>query len=755
MRRALTYIEIDVDFCALNYGVSPCTAAVGVTGAAKCFNTIRTCQDRPNFTNAPVTLRFGLDVNYLPPEIECFPCLLEANFTPARISLGEDLGQRASLNVRLRDFRHSDTGDGFDKYRTERSYDPFNQGTFFGKFRIRQAFLRGRNIRLIRGYLGQSLADMDTRHYFIEDFDGVTPQGTFTITAKDVLKLADNDRAQAPLLSEGFLIADIDAVVTTATLSPSGIGDATYPASGFVAIGGEEIVAFTRAADVLTITRGQRGTLATTHAAQDRVQICLIYDGESPADIIYDLLTSYTSTPPEYIPLTSWQTEVTTYLQRLYGATIAEPTGVNDLISELVEQAALAIWWDDTTRLINLQVLRSLTSIGSFDEQVTLEGSLQVKDQPAKRITQVWTYYGQRNPLKPLDETDNFRSTLASVDLQTETDYGSSVIKKIHARWIPAFGQQTAERVNNIQLGKYKTPPRLITLGAYRYGEIEPQLGSAYTVGSWSIQDEFGAPATALAQITMLNTLDDKYVIELEESLFESEEQADLINRVITIDSNIFDVNLRSLHDSIYPAPVLGESPQINLTVTINQGVIVGASTTSVAAFTVGDWPAGVPIIINVLGRIEGAGGDGGSQGIESVQDGGPGGLAFYTRYPVTVQAMGGGIWGGGGGGGLGSGTGSSDENKRRGGSGGAGYQPGDGGIGNTANGNPGTTEAGGAEVHSRAGYGGDPGMPGENGSGDGQHGNGGAAGKAIDGRSYVTLLSGSPGVEIKGAEIN
>ena len=31
-RKALTYFEIDLDYCALSYGVSPCAAAIGVTG---------------------------------------------------------------------------------------------------------------------------------------------------------------------------------------------------------------------------------------------------------------------------------------------------------------------------------------------------------------------------------------------------------------------------------------------------------------------------------------------------------------------------------------------------------------------------------------------------------------------------------------------------------------------------------------------------------------------------------------------------
>ena len=57
-------IEIDLDYCDNTYGIAPCTAQVGVTGTQKCFNTAKTCQDRPNYIKSPKTYRFlflGLD----------------------------------------------------------------------------------------------------------------------------------------------------------------------------------------------------------------------------------------------------------------------------------------------------------------------------------------------------------------------------------------------------------------------------------------------------------------------------------------------------------------------------------------------------------------------------------------------------------------------------------------------------------------------------------------------------------------------
>src|SRR5690606_8732860 len=128
-----------------------------------------------------------------------------------------------------------------------------------------------------------------TLHYVIES---ATLSGdTYTIVAKDHLKILDGDRAQAPRMSRGVLAANIDDNDLSLTLSPSGIGDAEYPLSGYLAIGGKEIVAFNRVGDSCGITRGQFNTEPTEHEADDRVQVVLVYTAESGDDILYDLAT--------------------------------------------------------------------------------------------------------------------------------------------------------------------------------------------------------------------------------------------------------------------------------------------------------------------------------------------------------------------------------------------------------------------------------------------------------------------------------
>lgn len=757
MSRQLVYVEIDQDFCSLTYGVAPCTASIPTTGSAKCYNTRKTCQDTTNFTNEPVTLRFGLDVDYLPLDIECIPSIMNWGVSPAIISLGEDLGLRAEMRVTFKDHPWSDTGPGGDKYLADRTYDPFTVGTFWGKWRARVQYLRGKAIRLIVGYEGQSLAEMETRHFIIESFDGPTPDGSFSIIGKDPLKLLDGDRAQAPFPNNGFLVADLTDVGTSFTLAPSGIGDAEYPASGYINIGGAEIVAFTRSADTITITaRGQLGTSAQAHSAQDRAQTVLRYDGNDPADIIYDLMVNYAGIDASYIDLADWLAETENFLRRVYSATIGDPESIKKLIVELIQQAALSVWWDDIGQKIRLRVLRAIdTDAELLGPEIIQRGSFRTMEQPDKRVSQVWIYYGQRNPLQRLEDLDNFRSLAVSADLEAETNYGSPMIRKIYSRWIASGGRTVATRVGDIILGRYKDPPRRFNMTMLR-GVKELVAGQGYRATWWTIQDVTGSTTNAPLQITRVSPNSGQFEYEAEEQLYQIIDPEDLENRTLIFDAAILDVNLRNVHDALYPAPEVSDT--FTLRVYIETNVVVGASTPANAAMIVGTWPAGVTIEIYNNGRIQGAGGKGGNAAKNGVaaQNGSPGGLAFYTRQAVTLNNLSGKIYGGGGGGGGGA---IKDGGKQAGGGGGgAGHVAGAGGAtGNGDNnaGSSGTLDAGGAggiATTSGAWSGGNGGGPAQVGAKPGGGGLGGAAGGAIDGNSYITFSAIG---DIRGTRVN
>lgn len=974
-------------------------AGTYATGLKKCFNTPATCQDRENYDESPVTMRFGIDSGIRHADVEAIPLLGGVNFTPPVIAPGENMGQRATMSAVFKDGKHSDAGPGFDKYWAERGYDPHERGSFWGKFKARNQYLRGRAMRWIIGHVDQSLAQMETRHFVIESFDGPSVRGEFTIVAKDVLKFLDGDRAQAPVANLGYLVGDITETSHMLVLSPSGVGNLDYPTSGLGNIGGKELVSFLRPSsggldaftklllhcdgdnasttftdssglshtvnvsgnaalstaqkkfgsaslhcdgngdyidlnghadfafgtgdftvefwfmadnlgqmslydgrpsatsgaypavslnasnqlqyivtntvritggtaisadtwyhfaltrsgtstrmflngtqegstwtdstnylnptarprigsrgdansnhfdgwideiritkgsavwtsnftprstpyddnggDAVYITRAQQNTEASSHSAQDRFQVCLVYDGEDVADILYDLIVNFGGLDSSYVPLASWQSESANYLGVVYGTIIANPTPVKTLVSELIEQAALVMWYDDVRQLIQMNVLRGVPSVVTFDSGNVIENTLQISEQPERRKSQVWTYYGMINPLTSLTDEANFRSVLTTVDLQKETDHGSPMIKKIYSRWIDQAGIVPAGRVNDIILSRFRDPPSLVKFRLMRYSVDTPELGGSYNVSHPILQDDEGTETPIQIQITSLRPGPAVFEVTGEQVLYSPTEIGD---RLMTFNSNINNVNLRETHDNIYPAPQSGDV----VIAIVSAGVIVGSESTALPAMNVGDWPAGVTveIIVEDGGRIQGAGGAGGkggnnfTAGDEDGQDGFPGGTALYTRFAITLtlpSATGSEVWGGGGGGGGGGVryTAGSDYTGG-GGSGGAGSYPGAGGPKGSSGGYPdvfrgkdgaaGTTEAGGISPSFTGAEGGNGGGPGQSGasgvdgwagggqpnSGDG--GAGGAAGAAVDGHSYVTY-SGTG--DIRGGQIN
>jgi len=967
--KSLVYVEIDAPYCSLTYGTSPCTAAVGTTGDRKCFNTKATCQDRTNFDEDPVTMRFAKPAHYRPADIEVVAAsLVSVDVTPGRISLGEDLGQRATLTAVFKDHPWSDTGAGGDKYLADRTYDPYRQGSFWGKFRARQKFLIGAPLRYIRGELGQTLAEMETRHYFVESISGPDTDGTFRVIAKDLLKFADNDRALAPAPNSGHLLSSITATDTSATLSPSGIGALEYPATGYAAIGGNEVVQFFRdtavgndantklllhfdgtdgsttitdssssartatvvadaqlddsqkkfgttsllldgtgdyvtfpdsadwtflgdftidcwiratslsadadivshstdinnlwrlrvtsggalqftvrsggsniislgsssglistggsfrhiaivhngtgwalyldgssvatttdsdaipnftgtlqigaanainlfagridelrisnvarwtagftvptqpylaSADELYLVRGQRDTDAIAHDADDAVQVGLEYVADSAADIIRDLLVNYAAVDAAYVPLANWQAEITTYLGVLHTRRIFVPTGVRELVSELIREAALAMWWDDLTPQLRLMVLRAVpTSAGSFSPSNIMVGSFSSREQPEKRLSEVQVIYGLRNPLLPLDQPDSYRSREIVIDPGAEADYGSPAILQIFARWIPAFGSSIARELGERVLSRYRDPPRQFSLSVLRNGQDQIDLGDSYHLEWWTLQDDTGALADVPVQAIEVSSLPDRFVGVLEEVISDPDDAAAELDRVITIDSDVDNLDLLETYETIYPAPTTGDvTDGVTVRFVIYEGVTVGSTSRTVPALSTGVWPAGLVPTLEVNGRIQGAGGAGGA--VSNVSGNGKPGLSGGTALKVEdviVLEGTGEIWGGGGGGGSGAlaeGGGS--------GGGGAGAVPGAagalGGTGSVA-GAAGTETAGGAGGvlgvgvdGGNGGAGGAPGVAGTAGANEGSDtgGAGGAAGKSVDGWSDVT----------------
>ena len=792
MSERINYVEIDLPKCALTYGESPCVAALGVTGDRKCYNTRATCQDIANYDEDTEVLRLSEPSLNLNPDVRSIPNIVSVDYTPSRIMLAESIGARASITITCRDHPSPDTGPGGDKYLADRDFDPFHLGTFWGKFKARQPFLRGRTLRWYNGEVGASLDNMERRTYVIDELRGPDTNGRFTIRAKDPLTLTDDERARAPRLSRGRLDSDLTTTSTTSiTLEPEGIGDADYPESGFVAIGGSEICAFTRSpgSDTLSLTtRGDFNTEAAEHDEDERVQLCLRYENEDPADILHDLLTEYGNIPAAFINLPNWQVETTQFLGFVYSSIIPEPTSVEDLANEILEQTGMSMWWDELSGTLRLQVLRDIPQNSFvYTADHMLDQSFSQQEQPRKRVSQSWIYYGKINPLESLEDPSNYRVSAALVSLQSEADFGVASVKQIFSRWIVAVGRPQADRANNIIVSRFAYPPRLFRYSLLKgSGVPQPLLGSGRQIEHPLNQIDTGELERPRTQIIEVKSRASAWDVSAEEiTLAPDIEPLDPTDKIVPIDSDTANFNFLDAARSIYgDAIVSGDT----VTCDVRSGVVVFSTSRSAYAFETGsDWPDGVTIKLRVRdgAYIVGRGGNGGNTNVEidgttitvTGSAGGNGGPAMRVTHDISIINSGT-IGGGGGGGAPAAGFNlTSDDTEvdiaASGGGGGAGSISGSGGSASiddadfvnqrdASGGSSGTTSSGGSGgnasvsgASANGGNGGGLGSGGGSGSASGDEadtGTPGSGGVAIDGVSLVTYDTKGT---VLGAEIN
>lgn len=806
-RKLITLVDIDIDFCARTYGQAPCQAQLGQTGDRKCFNTFPTCQDPANFAGFPKRLRFATNADYLPASYGAIPFLQKVSSSPMQLNPGDDLGKRASAKMTFSDHPYHDVG--LDNYQAERisgaaqqsgeGYDPAKRGTFWGKFRARNAesFL-GRDLIIRRGELGQNPDDMLRQQYIIESIQGPNDSGQFQITAKDILKLADGDRAQAPRASAGVLDADLLSYQNSFTLSPVGIGDLEYASSGYLAIG-QEVVEYTRSGDDVTITlRGALNTIIDDHDEGDTVQQVLTLESMRIDEIVYELLTEYGNISGIYINQAQWEAEALAHMPLLYTAHITEPVGVRDLLNELTQQVGFNIWWDDVNLRIPMLALKQPPiNSPSISERTIIAGSMNVQEQPDKRVSDVWINYGIIDPTQREDDANNYRNTLVRVAASSRrANGGQPAIRYIFSRWINQFNRAAAEDVSKKLIQRFGKPPRYASFDLPLSQFFNINIGDVRRISHRLIQAPDGGYSRRFWQIVSKDRKEDRVSVAAQEFglvPFDPDDP-DSPERPIFIDNDVVGLNfpgeppqtLREVWEAIWGPPVGGEL----VTVTIAEGVLVGGANSNFAGIEVGDWPETVDIVIVNRGSILGYAGRGGTGGPVyetgagiNGEDGGP---AIRTNRPITIDNDEGIIGAGGGGGGGGGGISTvvvagivPSRGAGGGGGGGAGYAGQTGGDGGDANfsylsgdappqsafgeagttgtdtaagdgGDGGTESQGGSSADGgNGGNGGALGQPGSDGtaaSGTGDTlyqsaaGSGGEAGDAIDGDSFVSF---------------
>lgn len=480
----------------------------------KCYNTRATCFDVDNYNSVvPKFFRFS---NVLVPGQNFIPCITAADLAPTVITPDKGLGIRASIKVTLEDFSRHDRG--FDPYFSGRESDAENQGTYLGRLLARNTHYVGRTLKIKTGYLSPSgffETDFQSRAYVIESISGPDGAGKVTITAKDVLKLADDDRALAPAATTGKLVSDITDTDTSLTVTSGTEGE--YTAEGdYIRIGDEIIQApiANRSSNVFSnLTRGAFNTEAAAHSTDDSLQSCKHLNATNVIDLVEDLLINYASIPAQYINSTDWAAEETNwYSTSTITTLISEPTGVNELINKLAEEYFFQVWWNEIEQEIKLMAIVPPSTAAAIptwtDESNLIEGKTSIDRNDDDRLTRVLFYYNPRTPLDHSDPED-FESVYVIIDADAEglDKYADERVKIIYGRFVAteSLAVQTSGRL----LNRFKNTPKTATV------QVDAKDASIWTgdiavIESARLQGFDGAAAGTRFQVQSVKEKTDK-----------------------------------------------------------------------------------------------------------------------------------------------------------------------------------------------------------------------------------------------------
>lgn len=439
-------------------------------------------------------------------DLPTFPVLRNFTTAPTRLDPGRSLGIRGSVKVSLQDFPWGDVGT--DPYVGDRSYDPEDQGSFFGKFIARLQYFENLTLKLYTGYLDENgdyqSENFIKREYLTFRFAGPSVDGQVVIEGKDPLKATDNLRSQVPLPSEGYIDADINDSATVLQLAAGQAADYST-ADPWVRIDDEvmEITNVNVGLDQLTVTRATLPSFypgpmaASSHDRFATVQQCELFEDLRVDDLVYELLTAWANIDSTLIDSDDWDIIATAWFSSyIFSALITEPTGVGELLNEICKHNVL-IWWDERAQKIMFDALKPYSDLGTIfvdDDSNVIRDSVSTSKDPRARISRSWVYYGQRNPVDTDQRLNRYASVQAVVDLDAEDEdqYGTVQLFEVRSRWLTAEKQAVALDIAGRTLAEYRDTKSVIKI-AMDPKDDDVWTGAQIQLQSRYFQDEFGA----------------------------------------------------------------------------------------------------------------------------------------------------------------------------------------------------------------------------------------------------------------------
>ena len=504
----------------------------------KCFNTYATCQDRPNYSATTKTLTFTKQNSALPKQagstVGFFPSITNSSTQSAELNVGarrfdlNTLGKSSSASITMTDAPYSDNLT--DPYVLERTYNPLERGTFWGKFLAQNPYYSGDEYRIYTGEAGQNISDMDYKRYLVDKITLPNSAGTVSISCVDQLRTLDFDKAifldAGTFTIQGSISqSDVDILTNYPVGTTADLPDTLQPYFKL----DDEVIKFGNLGQqngyykFESCIRGQFGTTAESHE-NSTIQLCHYFQKSNvlptaQAGLYYHLKTLYNDAgwSDSLLDLTGWETEISTRLS-LYddvARLVHEPTPTADLIGELQRDCGFFSWFDEYDKKLKIKAVRPEIESYSIDEyNHILAGTAQFNVESQDRITQLVFSYDMPNKVLSVDNRGSYSQThITLTDKANPNQYGQSITHVIKSPWLQSLAQ--VKRTSNRIIQRYDDSTTFCNFMLDRSFSV--RMGQVFKMAHSGTQNADGSPRSILWQVIGIDRVQDKIKVKAQQ----------------------------------------------------------------------------------------------------------------------------------------------------------------------------------------------------------------------------------------------
>ena len=463
-----------------------------------------------------------------------FPSITNSSTQSAELNVGarrfdlNTLGKSSSASITMTDAPYSDNLT--DPYVLERTYNPLERGTFWGKFLAQNPYYSGDEYRIYTGEAGQNISDMDYKRYLVDKITLPNSAGTVSISCVDQLRTLDFDKAifldAGTFTIQGSISqSDVDILTNYPVGTTADLPDTLQPYFKL----DDELIKFGNLGQqngyykFESCIRGQFGTTAESHE-NSTIQLCHYFQKSNvlptaQAGLYYHLKTLYNDAgwADSLLDLTGWESEISTRLS-LYDDVkrlVHEPTPTADLIGELQRDCGFFSWFDEYDKKLKIKAVRPEIESYSIDEyNHILAGTANFNVESQDRITQLVFSYDMPNKVLSVDNRDSYsRTHMTLTDKANPNQYGQSITHVIKSPWLQSLAQ--VKRTSNRIIQRYDDSTTFCNFMLDRSFNV--RMGQVFKMAHSGTQNADGSPRSILWQVIGIDRVQDKIKVKAQQ----------------------------------------------------------------------------------------------------------------------------------------------------------------------------------------------------------------------------------------------